>query len=158
MSLKQWNSTMDIDLTSSFLVTREDLRGLQATSENVKDYASIIFMGSCAGKFGNHLAFLLEATLKFEKKKRRRCRPCGLCCCQKWCVVQFNYSISDMLTDMIGMMYGLTRSLKNEIVKIAPEGRVNCIAPGWTRTVCHIHFHHRRRLLRTVVSPWQKNL
>ena len=30
--------------------------------------------------------------------------------------------------------YGLTRSLKNEIVRIAPEGRVNAICPGWTRT------------------------
>ena len=66
MSLKQWNSTMDIDLTSSFLVTREYLRGLQAAPENVKDYASIIFIGSCAGKFGNYLAFLLEATLKLK--------------------------------------------------------------------------------------------
>ncbi|OCH84118.1 NAD(P)-binding protein [Obba rivulosa] len=32
------------------------------------------------------------------------------------------------------MMYGLTMSLKNEIVKIAPRGRVNCIAPGWVVT------------------------
>ncbi|MBS3735947.1 MAG: SDR family oxidoreductase [Candidatus Bipolaricaulota bacterium] len=30
--------------------------------------------------------------------------------------------------------YGLTRSLKNEIVRIAPEGRVNAICPGWTKT------------------------
>lgn len=32
------------------------------------------------------------------------------------------------------MMYGFTLSLKNEIVKIAPRGRVNCIAPGWVQT------------------------
>lgn len=32
------------------------------------------------------------------------------------------------------MMYGLTLTLKNEIVKIAPKGRVNCVAPGWVRT------------------------
>lgn len=32
------------------------------------------------------------------------------------------------------MMYGLTMSLKNEIVKIAPRGRVNTVAPGWVRT------------------------
>lgn len=31
-------------------------------------------------------------------------------------------------------MYGLTLSLKNEIVKIAPKGRVNCVAPGWVNT------------------------
>lgn len=29
---------------------------------------------------------------------------------------------------------GLLKSLKNEIVRIAPEGRVNAICPGWTRT------------------------
>jgi len=32
------------------------------------------------------------------------------------------------------MMYGLTMTLKNEIVKIAPKGRVNTVAPGWVRT------------------------
>jgi NAD(P)-dependent dehydrogenase (short-subunit alcohol dehydrogenase family) len=32
------------------------------------------------------------------------------------------------------MMYGLTYSLKNEIVKFAPKARVNTIAPGWTMT------------------------
>jgi len=32
------------------------------------------------------------------------------------------------------MMYGLTLSLKNEIVNIAPQGRVNCVAPGWVKT------------------------
>ena len=32
------------------------------------------------------------------------------------------------------MMNGLLLSLKNEIVKIAPRGRVNCVAPGWVRT------------------------
>ncbi|MBU0639875.1 MAG: SDR family oxidoreductase [Planctomycetes bacterium] len=33
-----------------------------------------------------------------------------------------------------GMTYGLTLTLKNEIVRLAPRGRVNCICPGWTRT------------------------
>ncbi|KAG1836137.1 NAD-P-binding protein, partial [Suillus subalutaceus] len=32
------------------------------------------------------------------------------------------------------MMYGLNLTLKNEIVKIAPKGRVNCIAPSWVKT------------------------
>jgi 3-oxoacyl-[acyl-carrier protein] reductase len=30
--------------------------------------------------------------------------------------------------------YGLLSSLKNEIVRIAPAGRVNCVCPGWTKT------------------------
>ncbi len=29
---------------------------------------------------------------------------------------------------------GLMPSLKNEIVRLAPLGRVNCVCPGWTRT------------------------
>jgi 3-oxoacyl-[acyl-carrier protein] reductase len=33
-----------------------------------------------------------------------------------------------------GMTYGLTLSLKNEIVRLAPHGRVNCVCPGWTDT------------------------
>ena len=32
------------------------------------------------------------------------------------------------------MMYGLTMTLKNELVKIAPKGRVNCVAPGLVKT------------------------
>ncbi|KAG1835340.1 hypothetical protein DFJ58DRAFT_820979 [Suillus subalutaceus] len=32
------------------------------------------------------------------------------------------------------MMYGLTATLKSEIVKIAPRGRVNCITLGWVPT------------------------
>jgi len=32
------------------------------------------------------------------------------------------------------MACGLTLSLKNEIVALAPRGRVNCICPGWTST------------------------
>ena len=32
------------------------------------------------------------------------------------------------------MAHGLTLSLKNEIVELAPRGRVNCVCPGWVRT------------------------
>jgi len=38
-----------------------------------------------------------------------------------------------------GMMYGLLMTLKNEIVKIAPQGRVNCVAPGWVKTPMAAH-------------------
>lgn len=31
-------------------------------------------------------------------------------------------------------MYGLTLTLKNEIAKIAPKGRVNSVGPGLVRT------------------------
>jgi len=32
------------------------------------------------------------------------------------------------------MMYGMTMTLKSEIVRIVPRGRVNCVAPGWVAT------------------------
>ncbi|KAH0579617.1 hypothetical protein H2248_002469 [Termitomyces sp. 'cryptogamus'] len=99
MSLEQWKSTIDINLTSSFIVCREYLKGLQRASNDIKDYASILFIGSSSGKFG-------EAG-------------------------HADYSASKSVT---ALMYGLTLTLKNEIVKIAPKGRVNCVAPGWVKT------------------------
>ncbi len=32
------------------------------------------------------------------------------------------------------ILYGLLLSLKNEVVRISPRGRVNAVAPGWTET------------------------
>ena len=33
-----------------------------------------------------------------------------------------------------GLIYGLARSLKNEIAQLAPRGRINVVCPGWVRT------------------------
>ncbi len=41
---------------------------------------------------------------------------------------------ADYAAAKAGMVYGLTLTLKNEIVRLAPRGRVNCVCPGWTRT------------------------
>ena len=41
---------------------------------------------------------------------------------------------SDYAAAKAAITYGLTRSLKNEIVRIAPKGRVNAVCPGWTQT------------------------
>ncbi len=41
---------------------------------------------------------------------------------------------TDYAAAKAAMTFGLTASLKNEIVRIAPRGRVNCVCPGWTRT------------------------
>ncbi|KIJ25362.1 hypothetical protein M422DRAFT_193561 [Sphaerobolus stellatus SS14] len=41
---------------------------------------------------------------------------------------------SDYAVAKSAMMYRFTLSLKNEIVNIAPRGRVNCVAPGWVKT------------------------
>nr|OQO25584.1 hypothetical protein B0A51_08177 [Rachicladosporium sp. CCFEE 5018] len=40
----------------------------------------------------------------------------------------------DYAASKAALMYGLTPTLKNEIVKIAPRGRVNSVNPGWVAT------------------------
>lgn len=40
----------------------------------------------------------------------------------------------DYAASKAGLTYGLTRTLKNEIVRLVPTGRVNCVCPGWTLT------------------------
>lgn len=52
MDLSQWNNTVAVDLTGPFLLCRAYLRALRRASDVVKDTASIIFIGSTAGKFG----------------------------------------------------------------------------------------------------------
>ncbi|KAJ7151110.1 NAD(P)-binding protein [Mycena filopes] len=97
MSLARWQGTIDTNLTAAFLVAREYLRQLKTAPDAVKDRASMLFVGSAAGKFG-------EA------------------------------GHADYATSKSALMYGFTLSLKNEIVKIAPKGRVNCVSPGWVNT------------------------
>ena len=41
---------------------------------------------------------------------------------------------TDYAAAKAGLAYGMTRSLKNEIVRLAPRGRVNCVCPGWVDT------------------------
>ena len=41
---------------------------------------------------------------------------------------------ADYAAAKAGVIYGLARSLKNEICRVAPRGRVNVVCPGWTFT------------------------
>jgi 3-oxoacyl-[acyl-carrier protein] reductase len=41
---------------------------------------------------------------------------------------------SDYASSKSALSGGFLKSLKNEIVRIAPQGRVNAVAPGWTET------------------------
>ncbi|KAF7984521.1 hypothetical protein HWV62_13687 [Athelia sp. TMB] len=99
MTLNQWQNTLQTNLTSSFLICRQYLRALSAaeTPDVLKENASIVLIGSTAGKFG-------EAG-------------------------HADYAVSKG-----AMMSGLLKTLTVELPKIAPRGRVNCIAPGWVST------------------------
>ena len=51
------------------------------------------------------------------------------------------------------MTGGLLLSLKNEIVRVAPSGRVNAVAPGWTEspmTRGHVDPERMRSISRTM--------
>lgn len=52
MGLDQWSNTLAVNLTGPFLLCREYLKALRSAPDAVKDTASIIFIGSTAGKFG----------------------------------------------------------------------------------------------------------
>lgn len=52
ISLERWKNIIDVNLTSSFIVTKEYLNRLEAASSVIKDMASVIIIGSTAGKFG----------------------------------------------------------------------------------------------------------
>ena len=55
MSLEQWDRTVNANLTSSFLVIREYLKGLGSLGEDkdgLRDKASVVLIGSTAGKYG----------------------------------------------------------------------------------------------------------
>lgn len=52
MTLKQWNNTLNTNLTSTFLVIRAFLRQLDGQSEEAKRNVSVVLIGSTAGKYG----------------------------------------------------------------------------------------------------------
>lgn len=54
MSLERWKKTIDTNLTSSFIVAKEYMARLEHASTAVKDKASIIMIGSAAGKIGKY--------------------------------------------------------------------------------------------------------
>lgn len=93
MSLGQWQETMNVNLTGSFLCAKYFFKNIK---RNPSESASLILIGSTAGIFG-------------EAK-------------------YVDYASSK------AALHGLMMSLKNEIVHLAPKGRVNLVNPGWTMT------------------------
>jgi NAD(P)-dependent dehydrogenase (short-subunit alcohol dehydrogenase family) len=41
---------------------------------------------------------------------------------------------SDYAAAKAGLVHGLAKSMKNEICRVAPRGRVNVVCPGWVAT------------------------
>jgi 3-oxoacyl-[acyl-carrier protein] reductase len=60
---------------------------------------------------------------------------------------------ADYAAAKAAIAYGLTSSLKNEIARIAPAGRVNCVCPGWTESAMtrgHVDPERVRLISRTM--------
>jgi 3-oxoacyl-[acyl-carrier protein] reductase len=61
---------------------------------------------------------------------------------------------ADYAAAKAAVTYGLARTLKNEICRLAPLGRVNVVCPGWTRTSMTNRFatdpDRVRRVLQTI--------
>jgi 3-oxoacyl-[acyl-carrier protein] reductase len=60
---------------------------------------------------------------------------------------------ADYAASKSAIAYGLTLSLKNEIVRVASRARVNCVCPGWTEspmTRGHVDPEHVRQISRTM--------
>lgn len=116
MTLDRWRNTIDTNLTAAFLVSREYLKQLESASDALKAQAAVVFVGSTAGKYGEagHADYAASKSGTSSSPKFASVLTRALHC--------------------LALMYGFMLSLKNEIVKIAPRGRVNCVAPGWVRT------------------------
>jgi len=59
---------------------------------------------------------------------------------------------SDYAAAKAAITYGLTRSLKNEIVSLARYGRVNVVCPGWTLTPMSMGALEDKRLVARVLK------
>lgn len=96
LAAERFRRTIEVDLLGAAWTARAFMRTLAATAPRDDCGASLLFIGSTAGRFGER-------------------------------------GHSDYSAAKAGL-YGLVRSLKNEIVTIDPRGRVNMIEPGWTMT------------------------
>lgn len=92
MPIKRFNEVIAVNLFGAWLTARAFFKVLNPT----QPFASLIFVGSTSGTFGE----------------------------EGW---------SDYCASKAALV-GLTKTLKNEIIRIVPNGRVNMVAPGWTRT------------------------
>lgn len=67
MTLEQWEHTVAVNLTSNFMLAKAYLRNLRTQTDEQKSVASIISLGSTAGKYGeaNHADYASAKSGKF---------------------------------------------------------------------------------------------
>ncbi len=112
MSLTEWNSTLQTNLTAIFLCFREFFRSIE---QNKLVDPSAVMVGSMSGVWGD----------------------IGHC---------------DYAASKAAITSGLLPTLKDELVKIAPRGRINAIAPGFIDTRMIAEVKQDRGQLRRVLQ------
>jgi len=65
---------------------------------------------------------------------------------------------SDYALSKAAVTFGLTRTLKNEIVRIVPNGRVNAVCPGWTKTPMAKHGENSDNIKRFIQTRSLKHI
>lgn len=60
--------------------------------------------------------------------------------------------LKDYACTKAALQVGLVRTLKNEISKIAPAGRVNAVSPGWVNTSMAQTLHANENLMRRTLA------
>lgn len=123
MELSQWNRCISVNLTGSFLVTREFLKYLRSPRVGYRlemSKVSVVVIGSTSGEFGE------ESHIDYACTKS-------------------------------ALQVAFVRTLKHEIVKIAPAGRVNAVSPGWVNTVMAKPLFEDEELLRRTLAATPLN-
>ena len=118
MTMEQWQSTINNNLTSTFLTARGFFKNIK---HHQTQSPGLVMIGSSAGIFG----------------ERDHC----------------DYSAAKA-----ALMNGLLPTLKNEITRLSPLGRVNVVAPGWTKTPMAKKFLENKEAIKKTLQtfPMQK--
>lgn len=111
MTLDRWNETISVDLTGTFLTCRGFLKQLADNNPQPQPQPHPHPHPHPQKKDIASIVLVGSTAAIFGEANHA------------------DYSVAKA-----GMTYGLTLSLKNEIVQLAARGRVNCVCPGWTDT------------------------
>jgi 3-oxoacyl-[acyl-carrier protein] reductase len=122
-SLARFDNRLDVLIANAGVFVSEDVPIHRMTLDQwnstlAADQTSVFL---CAREFFRHL-------------KKRKPETASLVIIGSTAAVFGEEGHADYSAAKAAIAYGLVRSLKNEIVRLAPRGRVNAICPGWVAT------------------------
>lgn len=132
MPLAEWQKTIDVNLTGAFLASRR-------ISSVLPGSRLFLPLTGLMPLYRRRIAPGSFLVVKSFLNQLKHVAPADL---HKVAVVFIGSTAglfgeaghADYAATKSGLMAGFQLSLKNELVKLAPAGRVNAVNPGWTRT------------------------